>query len=205
MIGFFLLLILIIQKVRKKTFSGLCKRGLIICIAVFFGTALLDALIPSTKSEEPYPTASEPVKAATEEESKEESAPEKSAEEHLFEAIKGVVGEENLITFNYVPANNFALIKFKGSENFSNDLTIKGMYLDISDILKELQDDIDVNVDFNVVYPMVDKYGNVSEDIVIKATFNIDTIKAINFENFIYSNIPDVADEWWNHNALNLE
>lgn len=127
-----------------------------------------------------------------------------SPEESMKKAIIKVVGEENLETFNYVPDNNFALIKFKGSENLSSKMTVKGMYMDISNILKEIQKDINVNVDINVTYPLQDKYGNISEDIVIKTTFNNDTIKKINFDNFDYNDIPSVADEWWNHNALNI-
>lgn len=126
-----------------------------------------------------------------------------STEEDLRKAIVKVVGEENLETFNYVADNNFALIKFKGSENLSSKMTVKGMYMDISNVLKGIQKDIDVNVDINVTYPLQDSYGNISEDIVIKATFNNETIKKINFDNFDYNNIPFIADEWWNHNALN--
>ena len=33
--------------------------------------------------------------------------------------------------------------------------------------------------------------------------FNNETIKKINFDNFDYNNIPSIADEWWNHQALN--
>ena len=117
-----------------------------------------------------------------------------SIEEDLRKAIVKVVGEENLETFNYVPDNNFALIKFKGSESLSSKMTVKGMYMDISNVLKGIQKDINVNVD---------SYGNISEDIVIKATFNNETIKKINFDNFDYNNIPSIADEWWNHQALN--
>ena len=126
-----------------------------------------------------------------------------SLEEDLRKAIVKVVGEENLETFNYVPDNNFALIKFKGSESLSSKMTVKGMYMDISNVLKGIQKDINVNVDINVTYPLQDSYGNISEDIVIKATFNNETIKKINFDNFDYNNIPSIADEWWNHQALN--
>lgn len=126
-----------------------------------------------------------------------------SIEEDLRKAIVKVVGEENLETFNYVPDNNFALIKFKGSESLSSKMTVKGMYMDISNVLKGIQKDINVNVDINVTYPLQDSYGNISEDIVIKATFNNETIRKINFDNFDYNNIPSIADEWWNHQALN--
>lgn len=82
-----------------------------------------------------------------------------SIEEDLRKAIVKVVGEENLETFNYVPDNNFALIKFKGSESLSSKMTVKGMYMDISNVLKGIQKDINVNVDINVTYPLQDSYG----------------------------------------------
>lgn len=125
-------------------------------------------------------------------------------EEKVKDAVIQVVGEENLDTFSYIPENNFALIKFKGSENLSREMTVKGMYIDIYNILKEIQEYIDVNVDFNIIYPLQDVYGNTREDIVIKASYNNDTIKKIDFENFLWENIPSVADEWWNHNAANI-
>jgi len=204
MIGFILFFIFVIQKLRKRT-AAWCKTGLIICVAIFFGTACLSAIVPSDKKDKANQTNSKPVETEETDESTEESTTEQSEEQRFLEAIKEVVREEDLITFNYVPSNNFALIKFRGSEGFSKKLTVKGMWLDISEILERVPDDIDVNIDFNVVYPMVDKYGNTSEDIVIKATFKADTIKAINFENFNYENIPEIADEWWSHNALKLE
>ena len=143
---------------------------------------------------------------AEREKAKKKQAEQKEAnkEKNIKKAIINVVGKENFDTFNYVPENHFALIKFKGSENLTNKMTVRGMYLDIYNILKGIQKDIDVNVDFNVTYPLQDTYGNVSEDIVIKATFKKKTIKKINFSNANYKNIPRIADEWWNHNALNI-
>lgn len=133
-----------------------------------------------------------------------EAAEELSGEDAIRKAIENVVGEENLETFNYVPDNNFSLIKFRGTENLTNNMTVQGMYLDMFNILKGIQSIIDTDVDFNVVYPLQDKYGNVSDVIVIKATFTSNTIQKINFENALFGNIPDLADEWWNHNAVDI-
>lgn len=119
-------------------------------------------------------------------------------------AIEKVITEEMLETFNYVPSNNFSLIKFKGSENVTNNMTIKGMYLDIFSILKAIQPIIDTDVDFNITYPLIDQYGNTEDVIVIKATFTNDTIKKINFESAIWEDIPVMADNWWNHSAVNI-
>lgn len=132
----------------------------------------------------------------------EETEAKKDTKTELKEQIEKVVGSDMLETFNYVPENNFSLIKFKGSENLTNKMTVKNMYLDIFNILKEIQSTIDTDVDFNVTYPLQDKYGNTTDSIVIKATFKNETIKKINFENALFEKIPDMADEWWNHNAL---
>ncbi|MCI9565915.1 MAG: hypothetical protein HFG30_07930 [Eubacterium sp.] len=153
----------------------------------------------ANKQQETNMTKENEVSTAKETEAK------KDTKTELKEQIEKVVGSDMLETFNYVPENNFSLIKFKGSENLSNKMTVKGMYLDIFNILKEIQSTIDTDVDFNVTYPLKDKYGNVSDDIVIKATFKNDTIKKINFENALFEKIPDMADEWWNHNALNFD
>lgn len=129
---------------------------------------------------------------------------ETNKKDDIKKAVEKVVGSENLETFNYVPDKKFSLIKFKGSENLSSKMTVKGMYMDIFNILKSIQSIIDTDVDFNVVYPLQDEYGNVEDTIVIKATFKNKTIKKINFDNAIFENIPDMADDWWNHNAVNL-
>lgn len=130
----------------------------------------------------------------------------KDTKTELQKQVEKVVGNDRLETFNYVPENNFSLIKFKGSENQpTNKMTVKSMYLDIFNILKEIQSTIDTDVDFNITYPLQDKYGNSEDTIVIKATFKNDTIKNINFKNALFGNTPSMADEWWNHNALNVD
>ena len=139
-----------------------------------------------------------------EEPSSTEATGELSEEEAIKAAIEKVVGAENLEMFNYDPENNFSLIKFRGSENLTNNMTVKGMYLDMFNILKAIQSMIDTDVTFDVVYPLVDKYGNSEDVIVIEATYTQKTIQKINFENALWENTPDLADEWWNHNAVDI-
>ena len=107
--------------------------------------------------------------------------PKPSKEDTIRLAIEDAIGADNLDTFNYVPDNNFSLIKFKGTENLTNKMTIKGMYLDMFNILKSIQPVINTSVDFNVVYPLIDEYGNKEDVIVIKATYKKKTIKKNNF------------------------
>lgn len=160
---------------------------------------------PSTSAEtEASPQLNETKTTETAEGNNAEVTEELSGEDAIRKEIENVVGEENLETFNYIPDNNFSLIKFRGTENLTNNMTVEGMYLDMFNILKAIQSIIDTDVDFNVVYPLQDKYGNVSDVIVIKATFTNNTIQKINFENALFGDIPDLADEWWNHNAVDI-
>ena len=157
------------------------------------------------EDEQLYPV---PQKTENEDDIKTETTPKPtpkpSKEDTIRLAIEDAIGADNLDTFNYVPDNNFSLIKFKGTENLTNKMTIKGMYLDMFNILKSIQPVINTSVDFNVVYPLIDEYGNKEDVIVIKATYKKKTIKKIIFDNVLWENTPNLADEWWNHAALNL-
>lgn len=186
------------KKQRKWLHRIIIAFGIFCAISLIGGcvSAILDDGETDTAGTEP---SAESQTAETEKPKKED--PEKA----LKKDIEKVVGVENLKTFNYVPSNNFSLIKFKGKENLSHDMTVKGMYMDMFNILKNIKDKNKTDIDFNVIYPMQDTYGNVSEDIVIKATFTNETIQKINFENALWENIPKLADEWWNHQALNLK
>ena len=58
------------------------------------------------------------------------------------------------------------------------------------------------SIDFNITYPLIDKYGNATEEIVIKASYSNETRQKLNFDNLIFNNIDTAADEWWMHAAL---
>lgn len=120
-----------------------------------------------------------------------------SIEETIIQVVKNEFGEDNFIQINYIPDNNFLLIKAKGAENLTDEMTARGMILSISNILKELKDFENINIDFNIVYPMQDNQGNISDDIVIKATYNWDTRKDLDYDGLVASTVQSFADEWW--------
>lgn len=111
-------------------------------------------------------------------------------------AIENVVGEDRLKDFMYIPENNYTLITFKGSDSLSTNLIVEAAYLDIKDILKNIQNVIDTDVRICVTFPIIDVYGNSQEQMVIKSDYKLDTIKKINFDNFVSENVPYVADVW---------
>ncbi len=53
-----------------------------------------------------------------------------------------------------------------------------------------------------VYFPMTDKYGNTSEDVVMKVTLNEETETKINWEGVDRLRFDNVADDIWEHPAL---
>lgn len=125
-----------------------------------------------------------------------------SDEDKIIDATKKEFKEENFISVDYSQVTHFALIKAKGKESLTSKMTVKGMYISIANVLEKLKEIKDVDIAFNIVYPLQDKSGNSTDTIVIKATYKSATRNKINWGKFLWKNIPDVADEWWIHNAL---
>ena len=128
---------------------------------------------------------------------------EEKEEEQIISITKEEFGEENYINVFYEPKDNFILIKAKARENAGNSLTAKGMLKSIKEVLYEMKDMPNLNVDFNIVYDMANSSGNISEDIVIKATYTSETRNNINWENYVlFEDMPTLADAWWIHPAV---
>lgn len=124
----------------------------------------------STKSDEE--SDKEINQAETTNESQQNDTSEQDAQEQkIITATKKVFGEENYIDVFYEPEDNFVLIKAKGKDLLSSSMTAKGMLKSIKDTLYEIREIPDLNVDFNIVYTMVNSAGDTSDDIVIKATY----------------------------------
>lgn len=125
-------------------------------------------------------------------------------EEWLNAKVSDVLVDDQLIGITYNLLDNFALIKFNGVMSLTTNMTVGGMYGDIFNILKAIRDDVAGDIDFNVLYPITDVYGNIVDTIVIKASFKKETIKKINFSVASYKNIPAMADSWWSHPSVKL-
>lgn len=114
---------------------------------------------------------------------------------------------DRLGSANYVNGVNVPVIQWAINENLSDGLTKKGAQLDIAEMLAVLQD---LNEDgmpleeatLEGTYSMVDQLGNVSEDRVVLVRYSGATIKAINFDNFLFSDVYDVARKAWVHPAF---
>lgn len=202
------------NKVKKSK-----KKWIIIGIVIFLFIGVVGSSnddSSNNKGSEVTPTAKvaeaptgEPTQKATQKPTEESTqAPTKKPTQapadiklEIEDIVKSVVND-NDTSVTYNEYNNFVLVKFKGSENLTNKMTVKGMFMDIKNILEKLKDYDNLDVDFNVTYTMQDTYGNTSDDIVIKASYPDKIRKKINWDNFLWENINTVASEWWMHTAL---
>ncbi|SCN38280.1 Protein of unknown function [Bacillus cytotoxicus] len=102
------------------------------------------------------------------------------------------------------PNDKIVLVTAEGKENLTNNMTKKGMWMDTVDILKNLSNEKEISeIVFFYTFPMVDPYGNKKKDTVMKITLNRETLDKINFDNFLFDNLPKIADQYWEHPAFN--
>jgi hypothetical protein len=73
-------------------------------------------------------------------------------------------------------------------------------------LLKNLQNRKDVGqVTLFWTGTLVDTYGSKSEEQVVKLTLNKAKLDKINFDNFVYNDLPGIADSYWEHRAMTKE
>lgn len=100
-------------------------------------------------------------------------------------------------------SGKIVLLYLKGGDNLTNKMIKTGMLMDTKDILQTLQPRDDISeITFFWSFPLVDAYGNTSEDTIMKVNISKETLGKINFERFDYNSIPDIADDYFEHTAL---
>lgn len=94
-------------------------------------------------------------------------------------------------------------VKLNADENLTNKMTRLGMLDDTSKTLKALSKFKNVsNYRIWWYYTMVDKYGNESEDVIMKVELTNKTLSKINWNNFMPENYPSIADFYWQHPSM---
>ncbi|PGB24816.1 hypothetical protein COM06_20180 [Bacillus toyonensis] len=74
---------------------------------------------------------------------------------------------------------------------------------DTTNILKELSKEKEIQkIIFVWKAELTDTYGNKKTDPVVKMNIDRETIDKINFDNFLYKNLPTVVSDYWQHPAI---
>jgi hypothetical protein len=92
-------------------------------------------------------------------------------------------------------------IIFTIDDNLTDGMIRDSAKIDVVEILKAVQSS---GYDYAKVtaygtFPLMDKFGNSEESVVIKASYTCNTINRINWQNFLYDNVYGIADSVWLH------
>lgn len=203
-LGFIVFLIMGIISLFRK--NGKAKRLFLISISSFivFLVAALNtdtetsptpkAVTASNDSADQKDNGQEKSKEPAKQAEEKPKTPKQIAEEVAAEEFS----EVKQVAFNAETGNLF--IKATGKENFTNNMTRDGLKLAILEVVETVSPSPEVkNVDFNILFPLVDQYGNVSDGSVMKVMLSRETIDKINFKNFNIDNLDAIADGYWLH------
>jgi len=96
-----------------------------------------------------------------------------------------------------------AFIQLKGKDNLTTNMIRRGMWREATELLKILQSaDELIYTEIIYTFPVVDVRGNSRERIVMRIEISKDSLNKINFDNFVFDNIPNVSNEYFEHEAL---
>jgi hypothetical protein len=103
--------------------------------------------------------------------------------------------------------NNIKVITVNANDNLSADWIRTGMLSKAKDYFKEViaHDEVQELYAVSLVYyfTLVDQLGNENERVVMIIDVTLETLNKINWSNFTYDNLPNVALTYYQHPAFN--
>ncbi|MFJ8103350.1 hypothetical protein [Lysinibacillus sp. NPDC096212] len=95
------------------------------------------------------------------------------------------------------------IIELNANENFSVNMTKKGMWMDSKKILEPLSKMNNFEkIIVHWYYPLVDTYGNEKDVLVMSFDIDKTTLNKIKWDNFLTDNVPNVVNNYFEHPAL---
>lgn len=190
--------------------KGGCLKGCLTLIILF---AILGGLVNAcfggedekekgVKQKDEVPVTTEP-KEKEKKEVKEQSLAEKT-ESAIVDVIKAKTNMKEKRIVSIEGDANLLKITLNADENLSTKLTKEGMWIDTVDALEALHS-IDEIKKVGIIwkFPMVDTYGNTESLEVMRIFVDRETLDRINYENFNFQKIPDIAYNYYLHPAFN--
>lgn len=104
------------------------------------------------------------------------------------------------VVYNEVDTDPYIGLNLHSDENVTAKLTRSGMLRDTLKIMETLRDNGYAGkfyVDWRL--PLTDKYGNTEPGKVMSINISAENFSKINFDNFDYLNLPDIADGYFEH------
>lgn len=125
---------------------------------------------------------------------------------YIAEKVSGTESSHGLprvesASYNDVNGNT---VTFKmNGDNMTKNLTKVGILKDSTEIMENMKvAGYEGNVIFVWFLPLENQYGEVDNIKSLAFTISKETFNRIDFNNFLYDNIPDVAEEYFEHDVL---
>lgn len=144
---------------------------------------------------------------------KTEADKELSKEEKIKNDIKDILGSSNrdvqkvrqISVKKRMDNKSLVEVRYNADDNWGNDEIKFGIWIDAQEIFEKVYTDYsDIGrVAVFAYFPLQDKYGNSEDELVMKIMLDDETASKINWENFLTDNMPQVADNYYIHSALN--
>ncbi len=124
--------------------------------------------------------------------------------EDLRSRIETTLGESNrnvtrVSEYTWDEPTQILFVTFSINDNLTEGFIVTGIQSDITDILKTVTQSRLVpglqSITVSGTFVLADQFGNKSEDLVIRATYSRATLDKINWDNFLYTNILNIADD----------
>lgn len=126
--------------------------------------------------------------------------------QYIAEKVAGTESSHGLprvesASYNDVNGNT---VTFKmNGDSMTKNLTKVGILKDSTEIMENMKvAGYEGNVIFVWFLPLENQYGEVDNIKSLAFTISKETFNRIDFNNFLYDNIPDVADEYFEHDVL---
>ncbi|MMZ49335.1 hypothetical protein D1872_110290 [compost metagenome] len=99
--------------------------------------------------------------------------------------------------------DKIVLIKLNAKDNLTSNMIKKSIWIDTKKLLEQISKIQEVEeCVFFWHFPLVDQHGNEKDEMIMKIGFTQPTLNKINWDNFVHNNIPNVADQYWQHPAV---
>ncbi len=198
---------------RKTNLRTLKIFGAIAAVIVLFAVigSLGDSGEDSTTTAEPASESSSPAPEPTPESTSAKPTKALTPKQQLTKAIREKLGKSNRgispkATVTAPGKDDTAItVRWASDENLTEGLTRNTLRFDAVDILRIVRSEATWDysqVHLVATYSLVDKLGNAEEEEVVRATYSREIIDTINFENFSFENVFEVADDAWVHPAF---
>ncbi|MBH0359015.1 hypothetical protein [Bacillus toyonensis] len=156
------------------------------------------------KQQEKEEKEAEKEQKSQEKAKKDEENPKVKFKENIEKTVKKTIGKSDVesveINTNLdlpEPNNKVVLL------NLTNATDKILVWNDTTNILKELSKEKEIQkIIFVWKAELTDTYGNKKTDPVVKMNIDRETIDKINFDNFLYKNLPTVVSDYWQHPAI---